>query len=475
MPEHFRFPHSRREFFSESFCGFGAIALGAMMQRTLGAASSVNPLAPKPPHMPEQVKAKAVIFLFLAGGPSHVDSFDPKPLLNKMHGQKRPPSFGEFRYESLRMNESLLLGSERKFSRYGKNGIEVSDAFPRLATCIDDLAVIRSCYCDSVSHAVAQYQLFSGRLPPGFPSMGSWILYGLGSESDSLPGYVVMPDPNGVLPGGNPMYGNGFLPAIYQPTMFRPGKRPVLNLDLPQGVSVEEQRKTIDLIKSLDEAHGVGEDSELNARISTYELAFKMQMSAPEIFDLSNENQKTLEMYGIGNPKTDDYGRRCLLARRLVEKGVRFVVPVSGGGPGDKQWDGHSKVDENLMRMAGHTDQPMAALITDLKQRGLWNSTLVMIGGEFGRTPESQGGTGRDHHPYAFTYLMGGGGIKGGQVVGTTDELGLRVIEKPYHFRDIHTTMLNQLGLNQDTLSYLYQGRRERLTQIHGKVISEIV
>jgi hypothetical protein len=475
MPEHFRFPRSRREFFSESFCGFGAIALGAMLQRKLGAASSVNPLAPKPPHMPELAKAKAVIFLFLAGGPSHVDSFDPKPLLNKMHGQKRPESFGQFRYESLKMNESLLLGSERKFTRYGKNGIEVSDAFPRLAGCIDDLAVIRSCYCDSVSHAVAQYQLFSGRLPPGFPSMGSWILYGLGSESDSLPGYVVMPDPNGVLPGGNPMYGNGFLPAIYQPTMFRPGKRPVLNLELPQGVSVEEQRKTIDLIKGLDEAHGMGEDSELNARISTYELAFKMQMSAPEIFDLSNENQKTLEMYGIGNPNTDDYGRRCLLARRLVEKGVRFVVPVSGGGPGDKQWDGHSKVDENLMRMAGHTDQPMAALITDLKQRGLWDSTLVMIGGEFGRTPESQGGTGRDHHPYAFTYLMGGGGIKTGQVVGATDELGLRVIEKPYHFRDIHNTMLNQLGLSQDTLSYLYQGRKERLTQIHGKVISEIV
>jgi hypothetical protein len=475
MPEHFRSPTSRREFLSESFCGFGAIALGAMMQRKLGAASSVNPLAPKPPHIPEQAKAKAVIFLFLAGGPSHVDSFDPKPLLNKMHGQKRPPSFGQFRYESLKMNESLLLGSERKFSRYGKNGIEVSDAFPHLAGCIDDLAVIRSCYCDSVSHAVAQYQLFSGRLPPGFPSMGSWILYGLGSECDSLPGYVVMPDPNGVLPGGNPMYGNGFLPAIYQPTMFRPGKRPVLNLDLPPGVSVEEQRKTIDLIKGLDEAHGVGEDSEFNARISTYELAFKMQMSAPEIFDLSNENHKTLEMYGIGNPKTDDYGRRCLLARRLVEKGVRFVVPVSGGGPGEKQWDGHSKVDENLMRMAGHTDQPIEALIKDLKQRGLWDSTLVMIGGEFGRTPESQGGTGRDHHPYAFTYLMGGGGIKGGQVVGATDELGLRVIEKPYHFRDIHNTMLNQLGLNQDTLSYLYQGRRERLTQIHGKVISEIV
>jgi len=475
MSEHFRIARNRREFLAESFCGFGAIALGALMQQELGVASAVNPLAPKPPHLPDKAKAKAVICLFLAGGPSHIDSFDPKPLLNKLSGQKKPESFGQFRYESLKMNETVLLGTKRTFSRYGKNGIEVSDAFPRLGGCIDDLAVIRSCYCDSVSHAVAQYQLFSGRLPPGFPSMGSWILYGLGSESDSLPGYVVMPDPNGVLPGGNPMYRNGFLPAVYQPTIFRPGKRPVLNLDLPPGVSMEQQRQTIDLIKGLNQAYRVEEDSEFSARIGTYELAFKMQMAAPEIFDLSNEDPKTLEMYGIGEEKTDDYGRRCLLARRLVEKGVRFVVPVSGGGSGDNQWDGHGDVDENLTRMAGKTDRPMAALIQDLKRRGLWDSTLVLIGGEFGRTPESQGGKGRDHHPYGFTYLMGGAGIKGGQVVGATDELGFRVVEKPYHFRDIHNTVLNQLGLNQDTLSYLYQGRRERLTEVHGQVISEVL
>ena len=475
MPQHFPIARNRREFFSESFCGFGAIALGTFMQQNLGAASTLNPLAPKPPHMPDKAKAKSVIFLFLAGGPSHMDSFDPKPLLDKMSGQKKPDSFGQFKYESLQMKNTVLLGSKRTFSRYGKNGIEVSDAFPYIAGCIDDLAVIRSCYCDSVSHAVAQYQLFSGRLPPGFPSMGSWVLYGLGSESDSLPGYVVMPDPNGVLPGGNPMYRNGFLPAVYQPTIFRPGKRPVLNLDLPAGVSMEQQRQTIDLIKGLNQAYRVEQDSELSARISTYELAFKMQMSAPEVFDLSSEPQETLDMYGIGKEKTDDYGRRCLLARRLVEKGVRFVVPVSGGGGGNNQWDGHGDVDENLTRMAGKTDQPMAALIRDLKRRGLWDSTLVMIGGEFGRTPESQGGKGRDHHPYSFTYLMGGAGIKGGQVVGATDELGFKVIEKPYHFRDLHTTVLNQLGLNQDALSYLYLGRKERLTEVRGKVIEEII
>jgi uncharacterized protein DUF1501 len=475
MAPHFPIARSRREFITESFCGFGAVALGALMQQELGAASVVNPLAPKAPHMPDKARAKAVIFLFLAGGPSHMDSFDPKPLLNRLHGQKRPESFGQLKYESIKADEALLLGSKRTFSRHGNNGIEVSDAFPHLAGCIDDLAVIRSCYCDSVSHAVAQYQLFSGRLPPGFPSFGSWVLYGLGSVSDSLPGYVVMPDPNGVLPGGNPMYRNGFLPAVYQPTIFRPGKRPVLNLDLPAGVSMEQQRQTIDLIRGLNQAYREKEDSEFSARISTYELAFKMQMDAPEIFDLSNEKPQTLEMYGIGAEKTDDYGRRCLLARRLVEKGVRVVIPVSGGGSGNNQWDGHNDADENLTRMAGKTDQPMAALIKDLKRTGLWESTLVLIGGEFGRTPESQGSKGRDHHPYGFTYLLGGSGIKGGQVVGATDELGFRVIEKPYHFRDLHTTVLYQLGLNQDALNYLYQGRKERLTQIQGKLISEII
>ena len=374
------------------------------------------------------------------------------------------------------MKDTVLLGSKRTFSRYGKNGIEVSDAFPHLAGCIDDLAVIRSCHCDSVSHAVAQYQLFSGRLPPGFPSMGSWILYGLGSESDSLPGYVVMPDPNGVLPGGNPMYRNGFLPAIYQPTIFRPGKRPGAEPGSASRSDDGTAAATIDLIRGLDQARQTEEDAELSARISTYELAFKMQMAAPEIFDLSNE--KPADPRNVRNrkdPKTDDYGRRCLLARRLVEKGVRFVVPVSGGGSGNNQWDGHGDVDENLTRMAGKTDQPMAGLIKDLKRRGLWDSTLVMIGGEFGRTPESEGGKGRDHHPYGFTYLMGGAGIKGGQVVGVTDELGFRVVEKPYHFRDLHNTVLNQLGLNQDALSYLYLGRKERLTEVHGKVISEII
>jgi hypothetical protein len=326
-----------------------------------------------------------------------------------------------------------------------------------------------------VVHSAAQYQLFTGRIIPGFPSMGSWSIYGLGSESDSLPAYVVMPDPDGALEAGQPMYTNGFLPAVYQPTMLRPGRKPVLNLDLPKGVDLETRRKTLDLIRGLNEADMRPDDGEFAARVNAYDLAFKMQMEAPAVFDLSSEPQDTLEMYGIGTEPTDDYGRRCLLARRLVEKGVRFACVVSGGGPGNLQWDAHDDIEENHVRMARQTDQPVAALLKDLKRRGLLDSTLVLWGGEFGRSPESQGSKGRDHHNLGFTMWMAGGGIKGGQVVGATDDIGLRAVDQPHHFRDIHTTVLNQLGLNQDALSYMHQGRRERLTEVHGQVIAQIV
>jgi hypothetical protein len=340
---------------------------------------------------------------------------------------------------------------------------------------VDDMAIIRSVHGDMVVHSAAQYQLFTGRILPGFPSMGSWMLYGLGTESESLPGYVVMPDPKGALEGGQPMYGTGFLPAVYQPTMFRPGPKPVLNLDLPAGVSREARVKTLNLIKGLDKADMRPGDQELEARLNAYDLAFKMQTEAPDVFDLSKESAKTLEMYGIGDPKTDDYGRRLLLTRRLIEKGVRFVCPVSGGGPGNMQWDAHDDIEENHIRMAAQTDKPVAALLKDLKQRGLLDSTLVVWGGEFGRSPESQGSKGRDHHNLGFTMWMAGGGIKGGQVVGATDDIGLNAVKDPYHLRDVHTTMLNQLGLNQDALSFLHQGRKERLTEVRGQVISQIV
>ena len=478
MSEHIRITRNRREFLCDAFGGFGALAVGSMLHQealraaTSGTPLSLNPLAPKAPHM--AAKAKSVIFLFMSGGPSQMETFDPKPLLNTLNGQKRPASFGEAKYQFVN-EDSKLLGTKRTFKKHGKSGIEISDLFRYTAECADDLAVIRSCHGDMVVHSAAQYQLFTGRVIPGFPSMGAWTLYGLGSESDSLPAYVVMPDPHGAQEAGQPMYGNGFLPAIYQPTMFRPGDKPVLNLDLPKGISMAERRKTLDFLKGLNEANMAADDAEYAARINAYDLAFKMQTEAPAVFDLSTEPQETLDMYGIGKQPTDDYGRRCLLTRRLIEKGVRFVCPVSGGGTGNLQWDAHDNIEENHLRMAGQTDKPVAALLKDLKRRGLLDTTLVVWGGEFGRSPESQGSKGRDHHNLGFSMWMAGGGIKGGTVVGATDEIGLRAVESPYHFRDIHTTILNQLGLNQDALSYLHSGRKERLTEVQGKVISEIV
>ncbi|MFN8688342.1 MAG: DUF1501 domain-containing protein [Acidobacteriota bacterium] len=468
MSEHIRYTRNRREFLTEAFCGFGALAYGALQAQ----GATVNPLAAKAPHHP--AKAKSVIFLFMAGGPSHMETFDPKPLLNELHGQKRPAEFGEAKYQFVAPN-AKLLGTKRTFKKYGKSGIDVSDLLPCTAECVDDLAVIRSCHGDMVVHSAAQYQMMTGRIIPGFPSMGSWTVYGLGTESDSLPAYCVLPDPHGALEAGQPMYMHGFLPAVYQPTMMRPGNKPVLNLGLPPGVQLEERRKTIQYLKALNRAGIPGEDTELEARISAYDLAFKMQMEAPEVFDLSREDDKTKEMYGIGQQPTDDYGRRCLLARRLVEKGVRFVCVTSGGGPGNLQWDAHDDIEENHQRMARQTDQPVAALLKDLKRRGLLDQTLVLWGGEFGRSPESQGSKGRDHHNLGFTMWMAGGGIKGGTVVGATDAIGLRAVEKPYHFRDIHTTLLHQLGLNQHALSFMHLGRKERLTEIEGMVIKEIV
>jgi hypothetical protein len=467
MPEHVRYTRNRREFLTDAFCGFGSLAFAQLAH-----AASVNPLAARKPENP--AKAKAVIFLFMAGGPSHIETFDPKPLLNKLTGQKRPAEFGEAKYQFVTA-DARLLGTKRTFKKYGQSGIEVSDLLPHIAACADDLAVIRSCYGDMVVHSAAQYQLMTGRILPGFPSMGSWSIYGLGTESESLPAYVVMPDPKGALEAGQPMYSQGFLPAVYQPTMMRAGSKPVLNLDLPPGVSREQRTKTIQLIKGLNEANLTPGDEEFEARISAYDLAFKMQTEAPAVFDIAKESPDTLEMYGVGKQPTDDYGRRCLLARRLVEKGVRFVCVVSGGGPGNMQWDAHDDIEENHHRMAAHTDQPIAALLKDLKQRGLLDSTLVLWGGEFGRSPEAQGGKGRDHHNLGFSMWMAGGGIKGGQVVGATDDIGLRATVNPYHFRDVHTTVLHQLGLDQDTLTYLHQGRKERLTEVRGEVIKEIV
>jgi hypothetical protein len=458
----------RREFFRDAFGGFGTLALAALLQEEEVRA---DPLAARRPHFPG--KARSVIFLFMAGGPSHLETFDPKPLLNKLDGQPRPAEFGEAKYQFV-TKDARLLGSKRTFRKHGQSGIEVSDLLPNVATCIDDIAVVRSCYGDSVVHSAAQYELFTGRVMPGFPSMGSWLLYGLGSDSKSLPGYVVMPDPNGALEAGQPMYTNGFLPAVYQPTMLKSGARPVRNLDLPEGVTLDQRRQTVELIRKLNEANP-GPSDELSARIGAYELAFRMQTEAPEVFSFAGEPQETLDIYGIGAAPTDDYGRRCLLARRLVEKGVRFIVVVSGGGPGNLQWDAHKDIEENHLRMARQVDRPIAGLLKDLKRRGLLESTLVLWGGEFGRSPEAQDGKGRDHHNLGFTMWLAGGGIQGGRVVGATDAIGLQAVENRCHFRDIHTTVLHQLGLEQDELTYLHLGRKERLTLVHGKIIKQIV
>jgi hypothetical protein len=463
---------ARRTFFRDAFCGFGSLALASLLNDERCAAASANPLAAKSP--PRPAKAKSVIFLFMAGGPSHVDTYDPKPLLNQLNGEKKPAEFGEAKYQFVRPN-ARLLGSKRTFRKYGQSGIDVSDLFPHTARCVDELAIIRSCHGDKVVHSAAQYELFSGRTVPGFPSMGSWAVFGLGSESQSLPAYVVMPDPEGALEAGQPMYANGFLPAAYQPTLFRAGTSPVRNLGLPEGVSLDRRRQTVDFIRKLNETSLPAGDNELAARIAAYDLAFKMQLEAPDVLSLNDESQATLDLYGIGHEPTDDYGRRCLLARRLVEKGVRFSVVVSGGGPGNRQWDAHNDIEENHLRMAGETDQPVAGLLTDLKQRGLLDSTLVLWGGEFGRSPEAQGGKGRDHHNIGFTMWMAGGGVRGGQVIGATDAIGLKAIEKPYHFRDIHTTILHLLGFEQNELTYPHLGRNERLTLVEGKVIEEIL
>jgi len=453
MNEHSRPTRNRREFLTDAFCGFGALGVAAMQAKAATA------------------KAKSVIFLFMAGGPSHLETFDPKPLLNELNGQPRPKSFGEVKRQFIK-GEPKLLGSKRTFRQYGQSGLWVSDLLPHTATCADDLAVIRSCQADAFVHSAAQYQLFTGRIIPGFPSMGSWLLYGLGSESQSLPGYVVMPDPGGTIEAGQPVYTNGFLPAKFQPNVFRAGKKPVLNLEMPAGVSLAQRRKTLDLVRELDQAQHM--DDELSARLGTYDLAFRMQTEAPAVFDISKESRPVQELYGVGDPVTDDYGRRCLLARRLVEKGVRMVVVVSGG-PAISQWDAHEDIEENHVRMAKQTDKPIAGLLKDLKSRGLLDSTLVVWGGEFGRTPEAENGKGRDHNNTGFTMWMAGGGIRGGVAVGATDDIGLRAVEEPHHLRDIHCTVLNQLGLEQNALSYLHQGRRERLTEIQGEVIRKIV
>ena len=410
----------------------------------------------------------------MVGGPSAVDLFDPKPELQKRHGQPLPKSFG-MPVSQFTKGDTPLLASTRKFKKHGRSGLDVSDLMPHLATCVDDIAFVRSCWCTSIVHAPAMYEMHSGRTLMGFPSLGSWVTYGLGSESENLPAYCVMLQPEGTPEGGAPCWGAGFLPAVYQGTLLRRGSSPILNLERPQGVSLEQQRSTLDLIRRMNEADLDPADTELAARIASYELAFRMQQHAPEAVDLSRETEATKNAYGLNDKRTADFGTRCLLARRLVERGVRFVQLYSGGGPLITQLDAHDDLNANHEKMCGHVDQPIAALLHDLKRSGLLESTLVVWASEFGRTPMSQGGKGRDHNPYGFTMWMAGGGVKGGQAVGATDEFGLRAVKDRVSVNDFHATILHLLGLDHEKLTFLHSGRDERLTDVAGQVIEQIV
>ncbi len=418
--------------------------------------------------------ARSVIFLFMAGGPSQVETFDPKPQLNRLHGQPVPKSLGKVQTQQAD-ERSLLLGVKRRFRPCGESGLVMSDLFPHLATCADDLSVVRSMHADSIVHSAALYQMNTGRTLMGHPTIGAWLTYGLGNESDNLPSYVVMLDPDGTLVGGPPCWGAGYFPPIYQGTLFRPEAPPILNLRPSGGRTIARQQKNLALLRQLNRLRRRPADPVLETRAATYELAFRMQKHAPEAVDISRETAATQSLYGLDRAATSEFGRRCLLARRLVERGVRFIQLYSGGGPGNMTWDGHGDIEENHLRMAGQVDQPIAGLLTDLKRRGLLENTLVIWGGEFGRTPMSQGKTGRDHSPFGFSMWMAGAGIQGGRMVGGTDEIGLRAVDKPYHVRDLHATILDRVGLDQDALTYLHNGREERLTDIGGRVIADLL
>ena len=464
---------NRRDFLRLTGGGFGLLGLTDLLQRS-ATASEAGPMAPKPGHF--AAKAKRCIFLFMVGGPSHMDMFDPKPALGKLDGKPLPESFGKAAGQFLE-GDPLCLGTRRKFAKYGQSGIDMSDFIPHMHPLADDIAVLRSCVSDSVVHAPAHYQMNSGRVFMGYPSLGSWVTYGLGSESENLPSFVVMTQPEGTPEGGAPCWGAGFLPASYQGTLFRPGANPIVNLHAADpSVTPARQRRTLDLLKAMDELDREPGDSEVAARIASYELAFRMQSEAPEAVDLSREPAETRALYGLDDPATNDFGTRCLLARRLVERGVRFVQVYSGGGPVATQWDAHDDIEANHNHMCGRTDKPVAALLIDLKRRGLLDDTLVVWGGEFGRTPVSQGGgRGRDHNASGFTMWMAGAGIKAGSIVGATDEIGLNAVEDKAHVNDIHATILHLMGLDHKKLTSLHNGRDERLTDVGGRVIKGLL
>ncbi len=430
-----------------------------------------DPLAPRRAHFPG--RAKRVIYLFMHGGPSHVDLWDPKPDLVRYAGQPLPESFGSVMTRRDVANNPLMA-PVKPFRRRGRSGIEISDFLPHLGELADGLCVLRGCHGDSVNHPQSVYQMNTGSILAGKPSLGSWVAYGLGTENQNLPAFVVLPDPGGGLKGGPPAWGNGFLPAAYQGTTMRPGAAPVLNLKPQPGISAPQQGEILDLAGSLNARHLAGRDfdDELSARLRSYELAFRMQAEAPELVDISRESEATKRMYGIDEKHTREFGTRCLLARRMLESGVRFVQLYSGDTNG---WDAHEDVAKNHGRYCAATDKPVAGLLRDLAGRGLLDDTLVIWGGEFGRMPMSEKGVGRDHNPWGYSVVLAGAGVRGGMTYGATDPIGLRAAEDKVHINDLHATILHLLGFDHERLTFPHHGRDERLTDVAGRVVAPIL
>jgi hypothetical protein len=466
---------TRREFLWETGAGFTGLALTGLLSwdgffnRAQATTKSANPLAPRPPLGP--AKAKNVIFLFMYGGPSQVDTFDYKPKLYGLDGKTvAVKTFGR----GGKKNEGRVVGPKWQFKQHGQCGKYVSDLFPNLATCVDDIAFLHSMTADSPIHGSAMLQMNSGRILSGHPSLGSWVNYGLGTVNQNLPGFVVLLDPQGGPISGPKNWSSGYMPASFQGTLLRSAGTPVLDLQRREGMSAADQRRLLDNLRDFNTAHlqARADNSNLAARIASYELAFQMQQHAPEAVDLASETADTKEMYGLNDKKTAEFGKRCLLARRLVERGVRFVQLYSGGSnfSNDANWDAHGDIVRNHTLHAGQTDRPIAALLKDLKRRGLLESTLVIWGGEFGRQPTAEyaKGTGRDHNAYGFTMWLAGGGVKGGVSVGQTDELGSAAVEKPFHVKHLHATALSLLGLDPDRLSYFYNGLDQTLVGVEG-------
>jgi hypothetical protein len=466
-------PMSRRDMLRQCANGFGAVALTSLLgERAFGenvVIDTKDPLAPRKSHFAG--KAKSVIFLFMDGGPSAMDTFDPKPRLDREHGQPIKMKVEPTQFN----NVGTVLKSPWQFKQYGQSGIPVSELFPNVATCVDDLAIVRSMVSNFSEHTNANYFIHSGHGQQGRPSMGAWTTYGLGSECRNLPGFVVIG--SGMIPpGGMDCFSNGFLPASFQGSMFQRGAQPVADLK-PTEPNERLQQGKLGLLRKLDQgvADRLGHDDKLEAAIANYELAYRMQTAVPELMDIRGETKTTQSLYGIDEPATELYGRQCLIARRLVERGVRFVELLCPSLPGHDRWDQHGGLKRGHEDNARAVDKPIAGLLKDLKSRGLLESTLVIWAGEFGRTPMAQGTNGRDHNPFGFTIWLAGGGVKAGTIHGKTDEYGYHTIEGKVEIHDLHATMLHLLGMDHKKLTYRWGGRDMRLTDVHGEVVEAIV